>query len=93
MRKPKPGAKTGWQPNRTARIGPWRPFDSVKGPVEAYEANDWLGQYIVIIPQVDLVAVRQIESRETHIPSDNCPDFVERVQALGDAIGRAEGGE
>lgn len=74
-------------------IGPWRPLHSVSGPVEAYEANDWLGQHIVIIPQVDLVAMRQIASRETHIPSDNYPDFVERVQALVDAIGRAEGSE
>lgn len=75
------------------RIGPWRPFHSVSGPVEVYMANGWLGQSIVIIPKVDLVAVRQIASRETHIPSDNYQDFVERVQELGDAIERAEGGK
>jgi CubicO group peptidase (beta-lactamase class C family) len=67
-------------------IGPWRPFHPEKGPVEAYEANGWRGQYLVVIPKASLIAVRQIESRDEHAWSDNYEDFTQRVQALADAL-------
>jgi CubicO group peptidase (beta-lactamase class C family) len=67
-------------------IGPWKPFHPEKGPVEAYEANGYRGQYIVLIPKADLVAVRQIVSRDEHAESDDYADFVARVQALADAL-------
>ena len=67
-------------------IGPWKPFHPEKGPVEAFEANGYRGQYLVVIPKADLVAVRQIVSRDGHVESDDYPDFVARVQALADAL-------
>ena len=67
-------------------IGPWRPFHSEKGPVEAFEANGWRGQYIVVVPKASLVAVRQIESRDDHAWSDSYEDFGAHVQALADAL-------
>ncbi|MCG6117886.1 MAG: beta-lactamase family protein [Aquimonas sp.] len=67
-------------------IGPWRPFHARKGPVEAFEANGSLGQSIVVVPKADLVAVRQIRSRETHEPSQDFSAFGERVQTLADAM-------
>lgn len=70
-------------------IGPWRPFHPQKGPVELYQANGSLGQYLIIVPKADLIAVRQIESRETHLDSDDYADFTVRVQALADALDAA----
>jgi CubicO group peptidase (beta-lactamase class C family) len=67
-------------------IGPWRPFHSQKGPVEAFEANGSLGQYIVVIPKARLVAVRQIRARDEHSEADSYPDFTDRVQALADVL-------
>jgi hypothetical protein len=67
-------------------IGPWRPFHSEKGPVEAFEANGSLGQYIVVIPKARLVAVRQIRARDEHSEADSYPDFTDRVQALADVL-------
>jgi CubicO group peptidase (beta-lactamase class C family) len=70
-------------------IGPWRPFHPEKGPVVAYEANGWRGQYIVVVPFASLVAVRQIESRDEHGWMDDYDDFTDHVLALANAL---EGG-
>jgi CubicO group peptidase (beta-lactamase class C family) len=67
-------------------IGPWRPFHPEKGPVDTFEANGSLGQYLVVIPRARLVAVRQIESRDEHAPEHDYADFTARVQALADAL-------
>ena len=67
-------------------IGPWRPFHPEKGPVEAYEANGWRGQYIVIVPKAALVAVRQIESRDDHRETDDYDDFTRQVLSLAAAL-------
>lgn len=67
-------------------IGPWRPFHAQKGPADTFEANGSLGQYIVVIPKADLVAVRQIESRDNHTPDQDYGDFTKRVQALANAL-------
>jgi CubicO group peptidase (beta-lactamase class C family) len=67
-------------------IGPWRPFHPEKGPVEAYEANGWRGQYIVVVPKASLVAVRQIVSRDEHDEMDSYVDFVEHVLDLARAL-------
>jgi CubicO group peptidase (beta-lactamase class C family) len=67
-------------------IGPWRPFHPEKGPVEAYEANGWRGQYIVIVPKASLVAVRQIESRDEHRETDDYADFTRHVLSLASAL-------
>lgn len=67
-------------------IGPWRPFHAREGPIEAFEARGFLGQYIIVIPKANLVAVRQIRSREEHVPADSYGDFGARVQALADLL-------
>ncbi|TPG04974.1 class A beta-lactamase-related serine hydrolase [Rhodanobacter glycinis] len=54
-------------------------------PIMAWEANGYLGNYIVIVPKAHLVAVRQIASRDD-VPGDNWPygydDFTHRVVEL-----------
>lgn len=72
-------------------IGPWRPFHPEKGPVDTFEANGSLGQYLVVIPRARLVAVRQIESRDEHAPEHDYADFTARVQALAEALVPREG--
>src|SRR5690554_2621790 len=64
-------------------------FDVENGPVAAYGANGYLGQYIVVVPQQRLVAVRQICSREgegTHPPDSGYADFPNDVIALAQAL-------
>ncbi len=65
-------------------------FDERSGPVVAYEANGYLGQFIVVVPGQRLVAVRQIRSREmdgTHPPDSGYADFSRDVIALAQALG------
>jgi CubicO group peptidase (beta-lactamase class C family) len=56
------------------------------GAVEAYEAQGYLGQYIVVVPSVRLVAVRQIAERDDWPDDRPWPygydDFVTRVLEL-----------
>ncbi|MGY1530219.1 serine hydrolase [Luteimonas sp. A649] len=64
-------------------------FDETLGPVVAYEANGYLGQYIVVVPEQRLVAVRQIRSREaegTHPADSGYARFSRDVIALGQAL-------
>lgn len=67
-------------------IGPWKPFHPEKGPVDTFEANGSLGQYIVVIPKARLIAVRQIEYREDLNWMAGYADFTQRVQALANAL-------
>lgn len=68
-------------------IGPWRPFHPEKGPVERFEANGSMGQYIVIVPKASLVGVRQIAaSPGFDWQNDGYEDFSEQMQALADAL-------
>lgn len=67
-------------------VGPWQPFHAEKGPVEAFEANGSLGQYIVVIPKARIVAVRQIRARDEPPDYDAYPDFTSRVQRLADVL-------
>lgn len=56
------------------------------GPIVAYEANGYLGQYIVVVPKAHLVAVRQIEADPSYDGEGPWPygydDFTARVIAL-----------
>ena len=64
-------------------------FDEARGPVVAYEANGYLGQYIVVVPGQRLVAVRQIRSREaegTHPPDSDYARFSRDVVTLAQAL-------
>ena len=67
-------------------VGPWRPFHPQEGPVEAFEANGWLGQSIIVVPKASLVAVRQVIARDDHKPNHDYVDFPAHVQALADAL-------
>ena len=74
-------------------IGPYRLFEIERGPVAAYEAQGYLGQYIVVVPSAELVAVRQIEAPAGDEPqpeTDGYGDFTERVLELATAMGRLE---
>ncbi|MEN4904002.1 serine hydrolase domain-containing protein [Luteimonas sp. TWI1416] len=58
-------------------------FDEDTGPVVAYAADGFLGQYIVVVPDKRLVAVRQIRRRDTpHAPALDYPRFTADVVAL-----------
>ncbi|WP_133000967.1 serine hydrolase domain-containing protein [Luteimonas arsenica] len=64
-------------------------FDEARGPVVAYEANGYLGQYIVVVPEQRVVAVRQIRSREdegTHPPDSDYARFSRDVVTLAQAL-------
>jgi CubicO group peptidase (beta-lactamase class C family) len=53
------------------------------GPVAGYEANGYLGQYLVIYPDARLVAVRMIRgTRFTDPSTDGLDDFRDLVRAL-----------
>lgn len=62
-------------------------FDLERGPVEAYAANGYLGQYIVIVPAKGLVAVRQKRRVDEHVwPRDDYQDFFADVMRLAETI-------
>lgn len=50
------------------------------GPMVAYSAVGYLGQYLTVIPEARLVAVRQI--REDQVSGDEMNDFISLVLAL-----------
>lgn len=62
-------------------------FDEDTGPVVAYSAEGFLGQYIVVVPDKRLVAVRQIRRRDTpHTPAMDHAAFPAQVVALASAL-------
>jgi CubicO group peptidase (beta-lactamase class C family) len=62
-------------------------FDNRRGPVAAYRADGYLGQYIVLVPDKDVVAVRQIRRRDDHrAPQDNYGAFAADIIALADRL-------
>lgn len=52
------------------------------GPAAGCSANGYLGQYLIVIPEHRLVAVRQIRRGSHREPEDGFPDFSARVRAL-----------
>lgn len=61
----------------------WRLLDEENGQVEGYYSEGWLGQYLVILPQEDLVAVRLVRPSEQYDQAtDTFADFLDRVRAL-----------
>lgn len=68
-------------------IGPYRAFNMRTGPIAAYEANGYLGQYIVVIPSANLIGVRQIGERDDLGPDDKYLDFTDNLLALAVAMG------
>lgn len=63
-----------------------------RGEIIGYQANGYLGQYLVILPQDDLVAVRLICRSPTYDPAtDGFEDFTTSVQALrGEEMSRTD---
>jgi CubicO group peptidase (beta-lactamase class C family) len=73
-------------------IGPYRLFKVSQGPIVAYDGNGDGGQYVVIVPQAQLVAVRQIDADgDAESPDQGYRDFVDRVIALAVATGQLAG--
>ena len=70
----------------TSGIGPYRAFHWEAGPTSAYEAQGYLGQYIVVIPATDLVGVRQIKERDDYAPGDSFDDFTDAMLKFSAAL-------
>ena len=47
------------------------------GPLVAFSARGYLGQYLVVVPRHRIVAVRQRRKTENHDPYDNRGEFGE----------------
>lgn len=63
------------------------PVDVTYGDTVAYNGNGYLGQWLVIVPDADLVAVRQLRSREDFTESDGHMGFAEEVLAVARQLG------
>lgn len=56
----------------------WR--ESLSGPIMGYKAEGWLGEYMVIYPELDLVAVRMVKQTKSYNPkTDNFSTFSDLV--------------
>lgn len=71
----------------TSKIGIGELIDRESGPVIAWHASGDQGQYIVVVPQVRLVAVRQIEAQDHPAESDSYDDFEKQVLNLAKSMG------
>ncbi|EIM00010.1 beta-lactamase family protein [Rhodanobacter denitrificans] len=70
-------------------IGPYRLFKVSHGPIVAYDGNGDGGQYVVVVPRANLVAVRQIDAGgETESADQGYDDFINRVITVAEASGR-----
>ncbi|WP_251006342.1 serine hydrolase [Stenotrophomonas sp. ISL-67] len=62
-------------------------FDIQRGPTVAYAANGYLGQYLVIVPDKRLVAVRLIHQRDSHTaPVDDYASFTADVLKVASTL-------
>ena len=70
-------------------IGPYRLFKVTRGPVAAYYGEGDGGQYVVIVPSANIVAVRQIDAdSDQEKEGENYPDLIEGVIELARVEGR-----
>lgn len=76
-----------WTDEITSKIAFSDLTDRESGPVIAYNAKGDQGQYIVVVPQAHLVAVRQIEAQDHPTEDDNYGDFEKQVFALAKTLG------
>ncbi|WP_057884221.1 serine hydrolase domain-containing protein [Tsuneonella troitsensis] len=84
---PTHGASWGQAMNRSGAT-PETLFDTESGPVVAFSARGYLGQYIIVVPHADLVVVRQYRWRQDAPPADNFPTITQDVLDLGAALTR-----
>lgn len=62
-------------------------YDIARGPVVGYAANGYLGQYLLVIPEQRVVAVRLIHRRDTHVaPRDDYSGFFADILQLAQAL-------
>ncbi|WP_414494822.1 serine hydrolase domain-containing protein [Stenotrophomonas maltophilia] len=62
-------------------------YDIARGPVVGYAANGYLGQYLLIIPEQRVVAVRLIHRRDSHeAPRDDYSGFFADVVQLAQTL-------
>ena len=62
-------------------------YDITRGPVVGFAANGYLGQYLMIVPEQRVVAVRLIHRRESHhAPQDDYASFFADVLQLARAL-------
>jgi CubicO group peptidase (beta-lactamase class C family) len=79
--------QTRWaQGLRASGLGPAALFRVEVGPIVGYAADGYLGQSLVLVPEVGLVAVRQIVSRPDHSEAQNFADFRGRVLTVAQAL-------
>ena len=76
-----------WIDQIVAKIGIGELADRESGPIIAYHASGDQGQYIVVVPQARLVAVRQIEAQDHPAGNDSYDDFEKQVLALARTLG------
>lgn len=58
-------------------------FKTVRGEIDGYNANGYLGQFLVIVPKSNLVAVRQVKrSDKYNSETDGFNDFMSLVMQL-----------
>lgn len=58
------------------------PFATKRGPVVGFNANGYLGQYLVVYPEHQLVVARQITHQSHTSDADGFGDFFSLVQTL-----------
>ena len=79
-------AAEAWNMEVKPKISPTAFIDSQDGPVVAFEAEGYLGQYIEVVPGARLVAVRQIGERDDYQPDWEYATFRDDVIALARAL-------
>lgn len=82
-----PEGEVRWQSDFAAKgVRMSKIFHLEVGPIVAFEGNGYLGQYLVIVPSANLIAVRQIAPRDDYEPSMGYGDFHDRVLVLARAL-------
>jgi len=79
-------AAEAWNLQIKPKIAPTDFMDSQDGPVVAFEAEGYLGQYIDVVPGARLVAVRQIADSDDYQPDWGYTTFRDDVVALAQAL-------
>ena len=81
-----PSAAEAWNLEVKPKISPRAFMDSQDGPVVAFEAEGYLGQYIEVVPGARLVAVRQVADSDDYRPEWGYATFRDDVIALAEAL-------
>src|SRR5690606_26894515 len=81
-----PSAAEDWNLQVKPKIPPQAFMDSRDGPVVAFEAEGYLGQYIEVVPGAGLVAVRQVADSDDYLPEWGYATFRDDVIALAKAL-------